>query len=325
MNEKLIPRTLPRVFPLMSLLLIVGMTGCAGVKNSMRLSEKNSAWNPLHRLAAEKQEEQKEDAKPISMAAIWSDTVMAKPGQKDIKGFGGRFYFYDENNTAIKADGELIVYGFDDSVKDRKEEKPDVKFVFKNDEFQTHYSESGLGPSYSVWLPWEEIGGVRKTITLIPMFKTEDGRLLKSGQSINVLPGKTPEVQLVATPDRPYTVLGSSPAVISQTGYQSGSEVPRESAGVATATYEADAMSHIKSTNIRLTPSMARRMALARSTVRELQAKQSLEASEVDAEKVNRIFVKKSGDEESPTEEGTGDPTKKSSKSRRAFGQPGAL
>ncbi len=324
MQEKLVSRNFHQVLSLMGLLLIVGMTGCAGVKNSMRLSEKDSAWNPLHRLSAEKQEKQKEDAKPMSMAAIWSDSVMAKPGQKDIKGFGGRFYFYDEENTAIKADGELIVYGFDDSVKNRKEEKPDVKFVFKSDEFQSHYSESGLGPSYSVWLPWEEVGGVRKSITLIPMFKTEDGRLLKSGQSINVLPGKTPEVQLTATPERPYTVLGSSPAVMSQTSYQSDASNPGQSSGVTTATYETDAMSHIKSTSIRLTPNMARRMAQARSTVRDLQAKRSLEASEVDAEKLNRVFVKKSTDEESTPSENV-DRKGESQKSGRAFGQPGAF
>ena len=322
MNEKLFPR----LFPALSLLLIVGMTGCAGVKNSMRLSEKNSAWNPLHRLSAEKQEAQKEDSSPVTMAAIWSDSVMEKSGRKDIKGFGGRFYFYDENNTAVKAEGELIVYGFDDSIKDRNEEKPDVKFVYKEDEFQSHYSESGLGASYSVWLPWEEVGGFRKSITLIPMFKTVDGKLLKSGQSINVLPGKTPEVQLTATAKRPYTVLGSSPAVIGQASYQSGTELPQSSnASVFNATYETDTMSHIKPTTIRMTPSMAQRMAMARSTVRDLKAKEALKATDVDQEKVNRIFVKKTGDDETSTDENAADAAAAAGKSQRAFGQPGAF
>ena len=320
------------LFPLLSLCLVVGLTGCAGVKNSMRLSEKDSAWNPIHKLSQERKKDKKEESVPVTMAAIWKDSVMENPTSASMKGFGGRLYFYDQDNNAVKADGELIVYGFDDSVKgkDDSKRKADVKFVFKQDEFQSHFSESGLGASYSVWLPFEAVGGFRKSVTLIPMFKTADGRLLKSGQSINVLPGKTPDqLQVSQSKDLPYTVLGSSPAVIRQANYQSGDALPSSTStvGVANASYQDTAGVRREPTEIRMTPSMAQRMAMARSAVRQSQAKPDVTA-DLDPASLNRVFVspKKVRDsEKAELESNYFTPTQESKAARRPFGQPGSF
>jgi len=256
-----------KLFPLMSLLLIVGIIGCSGVKNSMRLSEKSSAWNPLHHLSKERKEDQDENAKPVTMSAIWADSVYEKPGVPRVKGFGGRFFFYDENNTAVKADGELIVYGFDESVKDKSESIADRKFIFPRDKFQTHYSENDLGAAYSVWIPWEKMGGYRKSITLIPMFKTADGRLIKCSQAICTLPGKEIEGDQLdfANEKQAYKVLGSSPAVVSQAGYQSGTPLQTSAKKVAKTDYqdEIPSINRVKTSTILMNPSMARRVAQA--------------------------------------------------------------
>ena len=55
-----------RHFSILSLMLVVLSTGCAGVKNSMRVSEKDSVWNPVEQLVAEKTKDQADDAKPVS-------------------------------------------------------------------------------------------------------------------------------------------------------------------------------------------------------------------------------------------------------------------
>lgn len=250
---------------MMSLLLIVGMTGCSGMKNSMRLSEKNSSWNPLQQLSADRKEDQDEDAKPVTMAAIWADSVYEKPGLPNVKGFGGRIFFYDADNTAVKADGELIVYGFDESNKEKTEYIADRKFVFPRDKFQSHYSENDLGAAYSVWVPWEKMGGYRKSITLIPMFKTADGTLIKCGQYICTLPGREFKKDRVAAngEKKPYEVLGSSPAVVSQAGYHSGMPISGNRQAVATsdAPGETHIYNRIKTSTIQVTPSMSRRMA----------------------------------------------------------------
>ncbi len=256
-----------KLFPLMSLLLMVGMTGCSGMKNSMRLSEKNSAWNPLQQLSKERKEKQEEDAKPVTMAAIWADSVYEKTGEPSVRGFGGRIFFYDENNTSVKADGELIVYGFDDSVKNKTEDSAQRKFVFTRDKFQSHFSENDLGASYSVWVPWEKMGGFRKSITLIPMFKTAEGALIKCSQSICTLPGRILKEEEVAESNekQPYKVLGPSPAVVSQADYQSGTPVQSADPEVARTDYQSETQvfNRVKTSTIRITPSMARRMAQA--------------------------------------------------------------
>ena len=144
------------------------------------------------------------------MAAIWKDSVFEKPGSASVRGFGARIFFYDVDNQAVKADGELLVYGFDDSNELKADNsKADRKYVFQADKFQSHFSETDLGPSYSVWIPWEKVGGFRKTITLIPVFKTADGRVLKSGQSMNVLPGRNPvtkDRKSIAKRERRYQI-----------------------------------------------------------------------------------------------------------------------
>lgn len=257
-----------RHFSILSLMLVVLSTGCAGVKNSMRVSEKDSVWNPVEQLVAEKTKDQADDAKPVSMAVLWADSVLEKPGSRSVKGFGGRFFFYDPDNNPVKADGELIVYGFDDSIKDKDNSVADKKFVFRSTEFQQHYSESALGGSYSVWIPWEEAGGIRKSITLIPMFRTTDGNLLRCGQSINVLPGKTPEKQVSdASNNRHYEVLGSSPAVVSQTGYESPNGVAGALHNVTSASFESDSatQSRINTSTFKMTPALSQRLATARN------------------------------------------------------------
>jgi hypothetical protein len=254
----------------LSLIICLSVTGCAGVNNSMRPSEKNSQWNPLKKLTgSEKDKNTKKGDKPAeTMAVIWKDTVLEKPGSTSVRGFGGRIFFYDNQSNAVKAEGELVVYGFDDTSNEDsaagnppKSPKADRKFVFESNKFQSHFSETDLGGSYSVWIPWEQVGGNRKTITLIPVFKTNDGRILKSGQTITVLPGKNPnpnKEQLSMTGSSSKATLGG----VQQVGYQT--DVATGADRVATAdlnTTDDSRRSRIKTSTIQLTPGMAARLA----------------------------------------------------------------
>lgn len=263
------------------LLATFSLTGCAGVKNSMRPSDKFSQWNPLVKLSDKEQakKDKKGDAAPETMAVIWKDAVFEKPGVAPVKGFGGRLYFYDANSNPVKVDGELVVYGFDDT---DKESRPDVakdvaadkRFIFPSEALQSRYSETDLGASYSVWVPWEKVGGNRKTITLIPVFKLPDGRVLKSGSSINVLPGKNPDVNSNAVAvSTPNLKLKKSSTGIAQAGFEvaaieNGNSV--ENASLESASTEADSESEteagynqprIRTSTIQLTPAFASRLA----------------------------------------------------------------
>jgi hypothetical protein len=311
--------------------------GCSGIKNSMRASEKNSLWNPIQKISDDSKEKKSKsdvDLIPVTMTAIWTDSVYEKAGEPSVKGFGGRIFFYNANQKLVKADGELIIYGFDDSSKNSTDGTADKKFVYQQDKFQTHYSENKLGASYSVWVPWEPIGGYRKAITLIPMFRTADGDLIKCTQTIAVLPGKVRRDTEVADSqkDRPYKVLGSSSAVIHRAGYHSGMAIAGDSQDVSQVGFQGKATTSagIKTSTISLPPSMSRRLAMGNQN-RVMKSQGSDDAVSTSLGQQDRLGVEPG---EIVTTDLPGLPnsdvepvkdSKASERSVRAFGMPGAF
>jgi hypothetical protein len=150
------------------------------------------------KLAFWNEDEPSDGAKATKMVTLWSDSTAFGAGQVPTRGLGGRIYFYDEKNKPIKIDGELMIYAYDDDVA-KEDSRPTRKFVFSADQFQKHLSESDFGPSYSVWLPWDTVGNQRKSISLVPVFKTASGRILMGDHSRNVLPGQSEDLEKKTT------------------------------------------------------------------------------------------------------------------------------
>ena len=133
---------------------------------------------------------------PENIVCMWSNDVLAAPGKPPARGIGGRLYFYDSRQKIVPVEGQLIVYGYDDSKPDVGGDRvPDRKFAFTPEQFQQHFSQSQLGPSYSVWLPWEEAGGPSKQLTLLPVFTSSAGKLVMGQPSVCLLPGPLGEGQ----------------------------------------------------------------------------------------------------------------------------------
>ena len=298
------------------------------VNNSMRLSEKNSAWNPVEALAEKRQKPGDKALPPETMAAIWNFGVYEKPGAPSVRGLGGRLYFYDANHNAVKAEGELVVYGFDED--NGKENQPDKKFVFRESEFQSHYSESALGGSYSVWVPWDKTGGYRKSVTLLPVFKTTEGKIIRSEQSINILAGK---VKKTESPDskHPYRVLGSSSALLGDPSDNSS-----ENSEVAQASYDqsegqggsnsGEFRQRIRTTEISLTPNLRRQVELA-AQVREGKKPFPVSSAPDDpsapAPSIFQDATKIPTSVETPGKASANQPVAKTSTAAGAFGRPG--
>jgi len=136
---------------------------------------------------------------PKSMVAIWTEDTFIQPGKPVTRGFGGRIYFYNEKSQAIPVDGELMVYGFDDSAtgkpvnaspNDLDLEQAGKKFRFTAEQFTQHFAHSELGASYSVWIPWDAAGGEQKKIMLMPTFIAKDQRLVRGECARLSLSGK---------------------------------------------------------------------------------------------------------------------------------------
>lgn len=134
----------------------------------------------------------KDKSKPLPerMLPVWTDSVLHQPNQPGVRGFGGRIYFYEKDNTdPIEIDGSLAVYVFDADDISLNSQKPLRKFVFTADQFNEHMSKTSIGPSYSIWLPWGEIGGPPRRLSLIARFEGRNGGTTISDPTIKLLPG----------------------------------------------------------------------------------------------------------------------------------------
>lgn len=138
----------------------------------------------------------KEYQAPQSVNVTWTHDILTLPGKPATRGFGGRFYFYNEKTQAIPVDGELTVYGFDDTHGQQVKEdlsQATKRFRFTAEQFTSHFTEGELGASYSVWIPWDAAYGGQKKIMLIPTFMTKDERMIRGAAASLNLPGKSSE------------------------------------------------------------------------------------------------------------------------------------
>jgi len=66
---------------------------------------------------------------------------------------------------------------------------PIANDVLTPEQVQARYSKSKIGHSYSVWIPWDQVGGVQKEIALIVRFEPKDGAAVVGEQAPLLLPG----------------------------------------------------------------------------------------------------------------------------------------
>jgi hypothetical protein len=147
---------------------------------------------------------------PMQVAVFWTDAVQSQAEKpKGIRGFGGRLYFYGKDpNKPVKVKGNLVVYAFDETNRDPKNVVPDKKYVFTPEQFQKKYSKSTLGDSYSIWLPWDEVGGPQKQVSLVVRFTGEKGEMITSDEAKQLLPGATTQEKKVAAVDSNSITMG---------------------------------------------------------------------------------------------------------------------
>ena len=176
-----------------TMLCVMMCTGCASLTgDTSKGKKKESSWPWTKK---------KEYQIPQSVNVTWTHDIFTAEGKPPTRGFGGRLYFYNEKSQAIPVEGELTVYGFDDTNRNHDGmsiESADKRFRFTSEQFTTHFSESQLGASYSVWIPWDAAPGYKKKIMLVPTFKTKEGRVIRGNAATVLLPGPpSEEEQLV--------------------------------------------------------------------------------------------------------------------------------
>jgi hypothetical protein len=213
--------------------------------------------------------------KPEKIVAVWSATVLYPPGQPATRGFGGRLMFYEaKNDKSIKVEGTLVVYAFDEEAGSAKHAKPDRKYVVTAAQLPTHYSKSPLGHSYSIWLPWDPVGGCRKEVSLIVRFEPKEGPAVVGQPLRELLPG-TPAPQAGpggppnAPPPAMAAVRGPSPLApgmpTAQPGVQPASYQEPLSPAIGPGGYpgENDALRRMSTTTIPVPTGLIMRPATA--------------------------------------------------------------
>ncbi len=147
---------------------------------------------------------EKEKALPDRIVPVWTDTVLHQPNLPGVRGFGGRVYFYlKDGSDPIEIDGGLAVYAFD-ADNEENDQKPLRKFAFTPEQFASHMSKTSIGPSYSIWLPWGEVGGPPQRLSLIARFEGSEGGTVISDPTIKLLPG------VIAKKEKQTTAPGDS-------------------------------------------------------------------------------------------------------------------
>lgn len=164
----------------------------------------------------------KEPILPDRIVAVWSDTVLHQPGEPGLRGFGGRLFFYEgENKDPLEVDGGLAVYVFDADKLDPHSPTPERKFVFNADQFASHMSNSEMGCSYSVWLPWDEVGGPSRRLSIVARFEGRKGGTVISQPTIKLLPGSSHKVSVRHESSAPASVSASSEGgALRQVGFE---------------------------------------------------------------------------------------------------------
>ena len=182
--------------------------------------------------------EEEKQVVPERILAIWTDTVLRQPNQPGVRGFGGRIFFYDkEQNDPIEVDGKLVVFVFDADDHNPENQKPLRKYVIDADDFARHMSKTSIGPAYSVWLPWGDVKGPTKKLSIIARYEGRHGGTTLSDPTMKLLPGVEARTPKTAIPqggspsDKPL-VLNAAQNPLPQ-----ASQVSHASQGVQRASY----------------------------------------------------------------------------------------
>ncbi|MCC2099495.1 MAG: hypothetical protein KDJ29_21580 [Hyphomicrobiales bacterium] len=168
------------------LLVLCGTIACSGCASLT----KDEAWK-MPNLFSKKEKEPEPYPTPVKMATTWAPDTLSSPGKTTTRGFGGRIFFYNEKSQAVPVEGELLVVGYIDT--GIAGEPPITRrYAFTSEQLTSHFAQSDLGASYSIWIPWDADGGMQHTISLVPTFTPKNGTAIQGAPTVVVLPGQTP-------------------------------------------------------------------------------------------------------------------------------------
>ena len=187
-----------RIVCLMALTIGITTTGCAtwSKKDKPKKEDSSGFLSKIPFVGKDKKEEPEAYPQPVKLVATWTADTLMQTGRTPTRGFGGRVFFYDEKSRPVPVDGTLVIHGFDDTGETA--ERRLKRFEFTPEQFTRHFSQTDLGASYSIWIPWDAIGGDQRRISLVASFKPGEGDAVQGIPATVLLPGKKPPAEETA-------------------------------------------------------------------------------------------------------------------------------
>jgi hypothetical protein len=165
--------------------LLLATTGCSMGKGDRW---KFASWDI--RRAVGLKGDKPDPETPTRLVTTWTEAVHNRTGETPKRGFGGRLAFFKSGSEdPVRVDGQLVIYAFDESGEDPYKTEPTKRYIFPADQLALYEGDSKLGPSYNIWLPWDEAGGFERKVSLIARFEPKDGPIIVGEQTRHLLSG----------------------------------------------------------------------------------------------------------------------------------------
>ena len=127
---------------------------------------------------------------PDDLAIVWTTALLRQETSPATRGFGGLVTFHAaDGKSSVCVDGELTIYAYEDASRDVENATPDRKYVITAEQLKKHKGKGTTGPAYSIWIPWDAVGGPRREIGLIARFDSVDGQSVMGKPTHSVLSG----------------------------------------------------------------------------------------------------------------------------------------
>lgn len=204
--------------PLMHCALLAALVAASGCKSD---GWKFASWD-VRKAVGLKRDGKPDPETPSRLVTTWTEATLSRPGETPKRGFGGRLAFFKQDSQdPVRVEGQLVVYAFDESGADPYKTEPTRRYVFPADQLAIYESPSQLGPSYSVWLPWDDRGGPEAKISLIARFEPKKGPVVVGEQTKHYLAGPTPApAPGGGAPQLALTPTPAEPAGVQTAGFQ---------------------------------------------------------------------------------------------------------
>lgn len=178
--------------PLLLSIVLIALSGCTMFQqkdDSLLVGQSEKSWSERMPWSKSEDELPEPYPNPVKLAATWTPDTLTQTGRVPTRGFGARVFFYDEKSRPVPVEGTLVVHAFDEQVAGPDGQPTVKRYEFTPEQFTRHFSQSDLGASYSVWIPWDAIGGQQTRVSLVASFSTSEGKMVQGTPTTVLLPG----------------------------------------------------------------------------------------------------------------------------------------